>query len=155
MLWCRISQNIIGTAMSTTQEYFTNFSYKSKLGSLKLASYYCSMLVFFFRLSTVTITYSKYTTVDDVTKGLGWRHSSKVICRLATDSSLLSKWSLNQFAPKSLHRLTSVIILKEESDTHRSESESLFMFSSNNTLELPFLSKKTKLHIQNASRYTK
>ena len=36
------------------------------------------------------------------------------------------------------------IILKEESDIHRSECESLFMFSNKNTSELLFMSKKNK-----------
>ena len=124
---------------------------------MKFASYYCSMLVFFFCLSTATITYSKYTTVDGVTKSLGWRHSSKVICRLATDSSLLYKWWLNQFESKFLHRLTLLFSRKNLIYTEMS-LKSLLMFSSKNTSELSFLSKKNKaksidLNWQNASRY--
>ena len=108
-------------------------SYKSKLDSLKLASYYCSMLVFFFRLSTVVITYSKYTTVDDVSKGLGWHQGSKVICRLATDSSLLS----SQFEPKSLHGLTLLF-------SRRNLIYTKWVWEFVHTLELSFLGKKNK-----------
>jgi len=40
--------------------------------------------------------------------------------------------------------MLATIILKEESDIHRSECESLFMLSNKNTSELLFMSKKNK-----------